>query len=138
METTEQATILIVDDTDTNIDILLALLGTDYDIVVATDGISALEAVEESPPDLILLDIMMPGMDGYEVCNKLKANDATRDIPIIFLTALSSEEDEGRGLALGADDYISKPFNPELVKVRVQAHIDLKRFRDSTDELAAK
>jgi len=85
------STILIVDDTETNIDILIAALGDDYDISVAMDGQSALEHISDNPPDLILLDIVMPGMDGYEVCRRLKADPKTRDIPIIFVTAKSNE-----------------------------------------------
>jgi two-component system, cell cycle sensor histidine kinase and response regulator CckA len=123
-------TVLIVDDTEMNIDILVGALDQDYNISVAMDGESALQTVTENPPDLILLDIMMPNMNGYQVCEKLKSEDKTRDIPIIFLTALSEEQDEVRGLQLGAVDYIIKPFNPELVKAKVRNHLELKRHRD--------
>ncbi len=114
------ATVMIVDDTVTNIDILVETLGETYTLSVAMDGESALEAIAERLPDLILLDIMMPGMDGYEVCEHLKQKDETRSIPIIFLTAMTGEGDEAKGLALGAVDYITKPFKPSLVKARVR------------------
>jgi sigma-B regulation protein RsbU (phosphoserine phosphatase) len=130
--------VMVVDDTEANIDILLETLADDYKLVVATDGESALEDIKKSPPDLILLDIMMPGMDGYEVCQKLKEMEITRNIPVIFLTALKEEGDEARGLGLGAVDYITKPFNPELVKARVRNHLDLKRHRNHLEELVEK
>ena len=127
--------VMVVDDTEANIDILLETLADDYKVVVATDGESALEDIEKSPPDLILLDIMMPGMDGYEVCQKLKKMEITRNIPVIFLTALKEEGDEAKGLGLGAVDYITKPFNPELVKARVRNHLDLKRHQNHLEEM---
>jgi sigma-B regulation protein RsbU (phosphoserine phosphatase) len=130
--------LMVVDDTEANIDILLETLADDYKLVVATDGESAIEDIKKSPPDLILLDIMMPGMDGYEVCQKLKEMEITRNIPVIFLTALKEEGDEARGLGLGAVDYITKPFNPELVKARVRNHLDLKRHRNHLEELVEK
>ncbi|MFC1814573.1 two-component system response regulator [Thermodesulfobacteriota bacterium] len=127
--------VLVVDDTKTNIDILVKTLGDDYDVSVAMDGESALESIAEIFPDLILLDIMMPGMDGYEVCENLKKNEDTRKIPIIFLTAMAEEQDEARGLNLGAVDYITKPFSPELVKSRIRNQLELKRYRDHLEEL---
>ncbi len=129
------SSVLVVDDTETNIDILVETLGDVFDVSVAMDGISALESVETELPDLILLDIMMPGMDGYEVCRRLKSNDRTRNIPIIFVTAMGEEKDEARGLALGAVDYIAKPFRPELVKARVRNQLELKRHRDHLEVL---
>ncbi len=119
--------ILIVDDTELNIDILMDILGDAYDVRVATDGESALEMAGEDPPDLILLDIMMPGMDGYQVCEQLKLSEQTREIPVIFVTALGEIEQESQGLTLGAVDYITKPFNPEIVKLRVENHLKLIR-----------
>ncbi|MFC1866695.1 two-component system response regulator [Thermodesulfobacteriota bacterium] len=127
--------VLVVDDTETNIDILVETLGDDYDISVAMDGESALEDIADRVPDLILLDIMMPGMDGYEVCERLKSDDATKNIPVIFLTAMTEEQDEAKGLALGAVDYVTKPFSPELVKSRVRNQLELKRHRDHLEEL---
>jgi putative two-component system response regulator len=129
------ATVMIVDDTVTNVDILVETLGETYNLSVAMDGESALEAIAEGIPDLILLDIMMPGMDGYEVCEHLKQKDETRSIPIIFLTAMTGEQDEARGLALGAVDYITKPFSPSLVKARVRNQLELKLHRDHLEEL---
>jgi len=129
------STVLVVDDTETNIDILVETLGDDYDVSVAIDGESALESVESETPDLILLDIMMPGMDGYEVCRRLKADERTRNIPIIFVTAMIEAGDEAKGLSLGALDYITKPFKPSLVKSRVQNHLLLKRHQDHLEEL---
>ncbi len=128
-------TVLVVDDTETNIDILLETLGDDYDVSVAMDGESALESVADDPPDLILLDIMMPGINGYEVCERLKNDEPTRKIPVIFLTAMTEEQDEAKGLALGAVDYVTKPFSPNLVRARVRNQLELKRYRDHLEEL---
>lgn len=131
-----QATILIVDDTPGNVGVLAATLEDDYRILVATNGKKALQlASSADPPDLILLDIMMPEMDGYETCERLKASARTRSIPIIFVTALTEEADEARGLALGGVDYITKPFSPSLVRARIKNHIALKRHRDQLEEL---
>jgi len=120
--------VLVVDDTEANVDILVETLGSDYDVSVAMDGETALEDIADEKPDLILLDIMMPGMDGYEVCQRLKANRKTRDIPIIFLTAKSEVGDETKGLELGAVDYIVKPFSPQIVEARVKTHLTLKKM----------
>lgn len=137
MEENRQFVILVVDDTEANIDILLETLGDDYDIRVALDGESALEDVAEDKPDLILLDIIMPGMDGYEVCRRLKDDPFTHDIPVIFLTAMTEEQNEAKGLALGAVDYVTKPFSPELVKARVSNQLELKKYQDHLQELVA-
>lgn len=134
-------TVLIVDDTKTNIDILLNLLGEKYDIVVALDGKSALETLEESSVDLILLDIMMPNIDGFEVCRRLKSNENTSDIPVIFLTARDDEESIERAYEIGAIDYITKPFKPiELLarintQLRVKELIEHLNFISSYDEM---
>ncbi len=125
--TETKPTLLVVDDTATNIDILLDALGEDYAVRVATDGEAALNSVKKFLPDLILLDIMMPGMDGYEVCRRLKEENATQDIPIIFLTSLSEDADEARGFALGAVDYITKPFSTAIITARVRNHLELRR-----------
>ena len=127
--------ILVVDDSESNIDILVETLGDDYELRVAMEGESALEQIAEHHPDLILLDIMMPGMDGYEVCTRLKENEQTQNIPVVFLTAMSQEQDEAKGLALGAVDYICKPFSPELVKARVHNHLLLKHHQDQLEFL---
>ena len=135
MPSDTQPLILAVDDAEPNLDILVETLGGEFDVAVAMDGETALDMAAESRPDLILLDIMMPGMDGYTVCEKLKQSGVTRGIPVIFITAMAEENDEARGLALGAADYISKPFVPALVKARVRNHIELKRHRDHLEEL---
>jgi CheY-like chemotaxis protein len=134
----ERATILVVDDTEINIDMLVEALAGDYAVRVALDGESALRSVAKALPGLILLDVMMPGMDGFEVCRRLKEDKATRDVPVIFLTALSQEEDEARGLELGAVDYITKPFNLALVKARVKNHLELKSYRDHLEALVER
>ncbi|OQY16358.1 MAG: hypothetical protein B6I36_10370 [Desulfobacteraceae bacterium 4572_35.1] len=131
--------VLIVDDSDFNVDALIDALGDDYDLRVAVNGETALKIIGKVvTPDLILLDIMMPGMSGYEVCEALKANDATRGIPIIFLTALTDVGDQEKGFNLGAEDYIMKPFTPQIVKARVDIHLKLKKYRDHLTEMVAK
>ncbi|MBF0118899.1 MAG: response regulator [Desulfobacterales bacterium] len=131
--------ILIVDDASANIKIIGGTLKTDYKISFATNGQDALKIASSDPsPDLILLDIMMPGMDGYEVCRRLKSDKRTQNIPVIFLTAKSEEEDEAKGLELGAADYIIKPFSPGIVKARVKTQIELKKHRDHLEELVKK
>ncbi len=135
----ERQKVLIVDDTPENIQVLMETLKKDYAIVAATNGYKALQmAVKDPLPDLILLDIMMPGIDGYEVCAQLKDDDKTRNIPVIFVTALSDAGDEAKGLSLGAVDYITKPFNPSLVLARVHNQLELKRYRDSLEDLVKK
>jgi putative two-component system response regulator len=121
----EKQTILVVDDVPENIDILKGILQSRYKIKVALNGEKALAIVATSPPDLILLDIMMPGMDGYEVCRRIKNETATRNIPIIFVTAKNEKTDEVEGLELGAVDYLRKPVVPVLVIARVKTHLAL-------------
>lgn len=131
-------TILIVDDVPANIRILGESLRSDYKIRLATSGKKALEiAGSSNPPDLILLDIIMPEMDGYEVCRQLKEDSTTKDIPVIFITSMNQEEDETKGLALGAVDYIVKPFSFPIVKARVKTHLELKHHRDTLETLSA-
>lgn len=127
--------ILIVDDQSSNIRVLGETLKGLYDIQFARSGKEALEMVAENQPDLILLDIMMPGIDGYEVCRRLKEMGKNIEIPIIFITAKDDACDETRGFNLGAVDYITKPFNPDIVKARVKTHIELKRHRDHLNEI---
>ena len=127
--TARRETILIVDDLVANTEVLLAALADTYDVSVIQDGQTALAALATVEPELILLDIMMPGLDGYEVCTRLQANPDTRDIPVIFLTALTEDNDEEKGLKLGAVDYITKPFNPALVKARVRNHLAMRHAR---------
>lgn len=136
-ESAAKPIVLIVDDVPMNIKILGDALKTDYTVRFATDGAKALDiAASASPPDVILLDIIMPGMDGYEVCRALKAEKETRNIPVIFITAMTQEEDETKGLELGAVDYITKPFSIPIVKVRVKTHLELKRHRDLLEQLS--
>ncbi|KPA18942.1 response regulator receiver modulated diguanylate cyclase [Candidatus Magnetomorum sp. HK-1] len=124
MITKQKQIILIVDDEKNNIDLLVNLLKTDYDTIAAKSGKQALKLSNSKiPPDLILLDIIMPEMDGYEVCQQLKSNKTTRDIPIIFITAMCKDHDEFKGLELGAVDYITKPIRPAIVRARVKSHI---------------
>ncbi|MBF0623153.1 MAG: diguanylate cyclase [Magnetococcales bacterium] len=133
----EPAKILIVDDEKVNIDILVGLLKPNYRIVAAKDGEQALKRLEKSPlPDLILLDVMMPGMDGYTLCKKIKANSETSEIPIIFITGRTDEQDEAKGFAAGAVDYIAKPFSPLIALARVKTHIELKRRGDILERIA--
>ncbi len=122
--------ILIIDDEVFYIDVLMELLNGDYKTVVAKDGAQALRRAQaDPPPDLILLDILMPDMDGFEVCRRLKSNPATRDIPVIFLTVKSEVKDELKGFELGAEDYITKPMSPPIVKARVKNHLALSQAR---------
>lgn len=132
---TDNRRILIVDDTPANIKILNETLRGEYAISVATSGQDALDLVHsQATPDLILLDVMMPEMDGYEVCQRLKANPATEDIPVLFVTAMGEIADETHGLELGAVDYIRKPFSPPIVRARVHNHMELKLQRDHLSE----
>ncbi|CDG85829.1 response regulator [Janthinobacterium agaricidamnosum NBRC 102515 = DSM 9628] len=124
-------TILVVDDTPDNIDLLRAVLEDDYRTKIAVNGERALKiASGDDQPDLILLDIMMPGMSGYDVCRALKAHPATRDIPVIFVTAMSEVADEQLGLALGAVDYITKPISAPIVLARIKTQLAMKRVQD--------
>ncbi len=124
-------TILIVDDEPINIRLLMDLLNPHYRLIAARDGETALKrASEESDLDAILLDVVMPGMDGYEVCNRLKKEEATKDIPVIFVSAMGDTGDETLGLELGAADYITKPISPPIVLARLRTHVLLKRARE--------
>lgn len=132
----QKASIMIVDDTPANLELLSsALKGEGYRVRSAPSGKLAIQAVEIEPPDLILLDIMMPEMNGYEVCAFLKGNEKTRDIPVIFITALDRDFDEEKGLAMGAVDYITKPVRLPIVKSRVNTHLQLKLHRDQLERL---
>lgn len=131
-----QAKVLVVDDEALNIEMTSAVLGDEYDILFATNGADAVRIAGEELPDLILLDVVMPGMDGFEVCRALKSGAATRDIPVIFVTALVEESNEAEGLELGAIDYVTKPMRPSIVQARVRNHIELKRSRDMLKKLS--
>lgn len=140
----EKQVILVVDDVPANIDVLSEILRPTYQVKVVTNGVMALKiAMGPQPPDLILLDIMMPGMDGYEVCQRLKNNSLTRHIPVIFVSAMDEVNDETKGFELGAVDYITKPVSPSIVKARVKTHLALfdqnrvleKKVKERTAEL---
>ncbi|TVP53366.1 MAG: diguanylate cyclase [Halomonadaceae bacterium] len=135
----QKQTILIVDDEPANIQVLGNLLKDEYHIKVASSGEKALTIVQDqtqTPPDLVLLDIQMPGIDGYEVCRRIKEDPYTGGIVIIFVTARSALSDEEKGLKLGAVDYISKPVSPAIVRARVDTHMNLKRKTDMLERLA--
>ena len=137
----KRETLLLVDDNPTNLQVLRqALQGIDCKMLFAKNGERALSIAVEGHPDLILLDIMMPGIDGFEVCRRLKSDAATEDIPVIFLSALVDTQDKVKGLQLGAVDYVSKPFQPEEVKARVDTHLTIHRLRrevqDQKDQLS--
>ncbi len=143
-EKSAKQTVLVVDDTPDNIDVLSGVLRGDYKVKAALNGEKALRIVRsDSPPDIVLLDIMMPGMDGYEVCQQLKADPLTSRIPIIFITAKTEIEDEQKGLELGAADYITKPISPPIVQARVKTQLALydqnreleRKVRLRTEEL---
>src|SRR5581483_5219984 len=123
----EKPRLLIVDDVPSNLDVLREVLGGRYVLQLATSGGRALELAQAAAPDLVLLDIMMPGMDGYAVCRRLKAQEATRRVPVIFVTAMQEIEDEARGFECGCVDYIIKPVSPPLVLARIDAHLKLYR-----------
>jgi PleD family two-component response regulator len=123
--------ILTVDDSPDSIALISELLKESYQVKVATNGKDALHiAFSPDPPDLILLDIMMPGMDGYEVCRQLKSDPQTSDIPVIFLTSKTDIENEEEGFNLGAVDYITKPISPPILRARVRTHLRLKKVTD--------
>ena len=134
MSNPEQPTLLIVDDNPTNIKVLFGFLrDAGFRVLVAKDGSNALEKLQETRPDLILLDVMMPGIDGFETCRRINADDETKEIPIIFMTALAEAEHKVKGLSLGAVDYITKPFQQEEVLARIDLHL---RMRSLSRELA--
>ncbi|WP_374671040.1 two-component system response regulator [Acidovorax temperans] len=122
--------LLLVDDEPTNLQVLRHVLQADYRLLFATDGARALQVAREQQPQLILLDIMMPGMDGYAVCRALKADPATAGIPVIFVTALNDSQDETAGFDVGAVDYITKPVSPPVVRARVRTHLSLVRMEE--------
>jgi diguanylate cyclase (GGDEF)-like protein len=133
---TDRQKILIIDDTPTNIQVLSEFLSEEYTVYFAMNGEKGLELARDKKPDLILLDIMMPVMDGYQVCQKLKESEETVQIPVIFITAMSSTDEEARGLELGAIDYITKPISLPIVKIRVRNHLKLKRHSDMLELLS--
>ena len=134
----EKFRILIVDDEPNNLKLFQQIFGGTYDLKFARDGTNALIATDKHKPDLILLDIMMPKMDGYEVCRRLKANKKTAGIPVIFVTALGAVDDETKGFQLGCVDYITKPISPSIALARVKTHIELKNSKEKVEKLLSK
>jgi sigma-B regulation protein RsbU (phosphoserine phosphatase) len=130
--------ILIVDDVKANVDILVQALRDDYKLSVALDGATALRSVENSAPDLVLLDIVMPGLDGYEVCRQLRANESTRELPIIFLSSLEDVQNKTRGFEVGGNDYLTKPFEILEIKARVRSLLKAKAYADAVREAMAR
>jgi diguanylate cyclase (GGDEF)-like protein len=128
--------VLIVDDEPVNIHVLAAALGDAYELRFATDAARALELAASTRTDLILVDVLMPGLDGFEMVRRLKADPATVAIPVIFVTAMHDQRDEEQGFALGAVDYITKPISPPIVRARVRTHLELKRQRDLLERRA--
>ncbi|HET9953387.1 MAG TPA: two-component system response regulator [Polyangiaceae bacterium] len=133
--TLNKPVVLVVDDAPESIDVLRGVLGAEYQVKAAILGPLALEIAENAPPDLILLDVMMPGMDGYEVCRRLKSRPSTAKIPVIFVTTLSDVGSETRGLDLGAVDYVTKPYVPSLVRSRVRTHVTLHQNNQRLEAL---
>ena len=133
----DKALVLIIDDSPTNLQVLAACVKDEHRVKVATSGEQCLIIAQSDPqPDLILLDVEMPGMNGYEVCKYLKSSPQTSEIPIIFVTGLQGDKDEEKGLALGAVDYITKPIRPAIVIARVKTHVTLKLQRDKLNKMA--
>ncbi len=132
----EQAKILIIDDSPEDIHILGDILGKDYQLFFATNGADGVDIVMRERPDLILLDVVMPDMDGYAICDRLKADRLLRDIPVIFVTVLTDVSEETKGLEAGAVDYLTKPISAPIVKARVRTHLELKRHQDLLRQLA--
>jgi len=133
-----ESRILIVDDAKANVDILVAALRDEYRLSVALDGEVALRSIEKNPPDLVLLDIMMPGTDGYEVCRRLRATEATREIPVVFLSSLDDVRNKARGFEVGGNDYLTKPFEVLEIKVRVRSLLKAKAYADAVREAMAR
>jgi len=127
---TSLPTILAADDTPTNLELVGGILGSEHEVLVATHGQEAVELAQAELPDLILMDVMMPGLDGYEACRRLKADERTRHIPVLFLTALSEMDALVEGFKAGGVDFVTKPFHPEELQARVRTHLALKQARD--------
>jgi PleD family two-component response regulator len=128
--------VLIVDDEASNVVLLCKTLEQGYEVMTASSGSEALVLARAHDPDIILLDVIMPEMDGFEVCRQLKSDDRLKDIPVIFISALDDTQDETEGLQLGAIDYITKPISPGIVRARVKNHVELKRSRDLLAQLS--
>lgn len=137
MKDLSECRVLIVDDVKANVDVLVQALREDHKISVALDGESALRSVEKNPPDLVLLDIVMPGIDGYEVCRRLRANSATQEIPVMFLSSLEEVKNKTLGFEVGGNDYLTKPFEILEVKARVRSLLKAKAYSDAVKEKIA-
>jgi len=134
-----QCRVLIVDDVKANVDVLVQALRNDHKLSVALDGESALRSVEKNPPDLVLLDIVMPGLDGYEVCRRLRAAPNTQEIPVMFLSSLDEVKNKTLGFEVGGNDYLTKPFEVLEVKARVRSLLKAKAYSDAVkEEMAAE
>jgi sigma-B regulation protein RsbU (phosphoserine phosphatase) len=133
-----ESRILIVDDARANIDILVQALRDEYKLSVAVDGAGALRAIEKTPPDLVLLDIVMPALDGYEVCRQLRAQEQTRELPVMFLSSLEDVKDKTHGFEVGGNDYLTKPFEVLEVKARVRSLLKAKAYADAVREAMAR
>ena len=130
--------VLVVDDVKANIDVLVEALRDEYKLSVALDGERALAAIEKAPPDLVLLDIVMPGIDGYEVCRRLRASEATRELPVMFLSSLEDAKDKARGFEVGGNDYLTKPFEALEVRARVRSLLKAKAWADAVRAAAER
>ncbi|MBP7937676.1 MAG: fused response regulator/phosphatase [Phycisphaerae bacterium] len=137
MKDLSQCRVLIVDDVKANVDVLVQALRNDHKLSVALDGEAALRSVEKNPPDLVLLDIVMPGLDGYEVCRRLRATSATQDIPVMFLSSLEEVRNKTLGFEVGGNDYLTKPFEILEVKARVRSLLKAKAYSDAVKEKIA-
>ena len=133
MKALAESRMLIVDDAEANVDVLVNLLRADYRLSVALDGETALRAVAKNPPDLVLLDIVMPQLDGYAVCRRLRENEAWREIPVMFLSSLEEATDKARGFEAGGNDYVTKPFEPLEVQARVRSLLRAKAYADASE-----
>src|SRR3982751_4996202 len=138
MKDLAESRILIVDDIRANVDVLVEALRGDYKLSVALDGVTALRSVEKSPPDLVLLDVMMPELDGYEVCRRLRAQEPTRELPVMFLSSLEDVKNKARGFEVGGNDYVTKPFEVLEVKARVRSLLKAKLYADAVREAMAR
>ena len=138
MKNLADSRVLIVDDVKDNVDVLVNALRDEYKLSVALDGAAALRSVEKQSPDLVLLDIMMPGLDGYEVCRQLRAREATREVPVMFLSALEDVTNKARGFEVGGNDYLTKPFELLEVKARVRSLLKAKAYADAVREAMAR
>ena len=139
MKDISESRVLIVDDVKANVDVLVQTLREHYRLSVALDGAAALRSIEKNPPDLVLLDIMMPpGIDGYDVCRRIRANEATKEIPVMFLSSLEDVKDKTRGFEVGGNDYLTKPFEMLEVKARVHSLLKAKAYADAIKEAMAR